>query len=146
LKSTVRKRKSPYAQTNGLKLNTLRISAMQYLRNTPNIIRFVLVWFALSVGVAIASPIVQPKAMDMVCTSTGSMKLVVQGDGDSSTFESPTLDCPLCATICAPPPALNTALTQPSPLSHALLPLVAAHIASLTAPPLPSRGPPTFPT
>jgi hypothetical protein len=128
------------------KMRALRIFAMQYLRNTTNIIRFVLVWFALSVGVAIASPIVQPKAMDMVCTSTGSMKLVVQGDGDSSTFESPTLDCPLCATICAPPPALNTALTQPSPLSHALLPLVAAHIASLTAPPLPSRGPPTFPT
>jgi hypothetical protein len=33
---------------------------MQYLRNTSNIIRFVLVWFALSVGVAIASPMVQP--------------------------------------------------------------------------------------
>jgi hypothetical protein len=144
LKSTVRKRKSPYAQTNGLKLNALRISAMQYLRNTPNIIRFVLVWFALSVGVAIASPIVQPKAMDMVCTSTGSMKLVVQGDEDSSTSASSTLDCPLCASISAPPPALNTALSQPSPLSHALLPSVAAHIASLTAPPLPSRGPPTF--
>lgn len=117
---------------------------MQYLRNTANIIRFVLIWFALSLGVAIASPMVQPKAMDMVCTSTGSMKLVAQGDEDSSTFASPTLDCPLCATICAPPPALNTALTQPSPLSHALLPTVAAHIASLTAPPLPSRGPPTF--
>jgi len=121
-----------------------RIFFMQYLRNTANIIRFVLVWFALSVGVAIASPMVQPKAMDMVCSSTGSMKLVAQGDEDSSTFASPTLDCPLCATTCAPPPALITALTQPSPLSHALLPTVAAHIASLTAPPLPSRGPPTF--
>jgi hypothetical protein len=117
---------------------------MQYLRNTSNIIRFVLVWFALSVGVAIASPMVQPNAMDMVCTSTGSMKLVVQGDADSSTSASPTLDCPLCASISAPPSALNTALSQPSPLSHALLPSVAAHIASLTAPPLPSRGPPTF--
>ena len=117
---------------------------MQYLRNTPNIIRFVLVWFALSLGVAIASPMVQPKAVDMVCTSTGSMKLVVQGDEDSSTSVAPTLDCPFCATVSAPPSAFNTALSQPSPLSHALLPLVAAHIASLTAPPLPSRGPPTF--
>jgi len=34
---------------------------MQYLRNTTHIIRFVLVWFALSVGVAIASPMVQPR-------------------------------------------------------------------------------------
>jgi len=144
LKSTVCKRKPLYAQTNGLKLHTLRILDMQYLRNTTNIIRCVLVWFALSVGVAIASPMVQPKAMDMVCTSTGSMKLVVQGDDDSSTSAEPTLDCPLCATVVAPPPAFNTTLTQPSPLSHALLPIAAAHIASLTAPPLPSRGPPTF--
>lgn len=124
--------------------STVKIFSMQYLRNTSNIIRLVLVWFALSVGVAIASPIVQPKAMDMVCTSTGSMKLVVQGDEDGSISSSPTLDCPLCAGIGAFPSALNTALTQPSPLSHALLPTVAAHIASLTAPPLPSRGPPTF--
>ena len=117
---------------------------MQYLRNTQQIIRLVLVWFALSVGVAIASPWVQPKAMDMVCTSTGSMKLVVQGDEDSTSSDALTLDCPLCATFIAPPPEFNTTLTQPSPLSHALLPIAAAHIASLTAPPLPSRGPPTF--
>jgi len=124
--------------------SAVKIFLMQFLRNTTNIIRFVLVWFALSLGVAIASPIVQPKALDMVCTSTGSMKLVVQGDEDSSYSVSPTLDCPLCATVSAPPTVLNTALTQPSPLSHALLPAVAAHIASLVAPPLPSRGPPTF--
>jgi hypothetical protein len=124
--------------------NLHRIFFMQYLRNTTHIIRFVLVWFALSVGVTIASPMVQPKAMDMVCTSAGNMKLVVQGDDDSSTSFSPTLDCPLCANICAPPPALNTALSQPSPLSYALLPIASAHIASLSAPPLPSRGPPTF--
>ena len=117
---------------------------MQYLRNTTHIIRFVLVWFALSVGVAIASPMVQPKAMDMVCISTGSMKLVVQGDDDDAKSASSTLDCPLCANIIAPTSAFNTSLTHASPLSHALLPHVAAHIASLTAPPLPSRGPPSF--
>jgi hypothetical protein len=117
---------------------------MQFLRNATRIIHFVLVWFALSVSVAIASPLVQLKAIDIVCTSTGSMKLVVQSDEYNSTSASPSLDCPLCASISATPPAFNTALTQPSPLSHALLPHVAALIASLTAPPLPSRGPPTF--
>ncbi len=54
-----------------------------------------------------------------------------------------TMDCPLCAGIGAPPPVFNTTLTQPSPLSFALLPIEAARIASATAPPLPSRGPPT---
>ena len=121
---------------------------MQQLRHALQLTRFVLVWFALSMGVAIASPVVNPQGMDLVCTSTGSMKLVVQGqdngDGEAATASSHTLDCPLCASMSAPPPALNTSLTQPSPLAHALQPLVAAHIAAITAPPLPSRGPPAL--
>lgn len=113
---------------------------MQHLRNALQLARFVLVWFALSVGVAIASPVVSPKTMDLVCSSMGSMKLVVQGDDDVASGH--TLDCPLCASISAPPPALNTTLTQPSPLSHAVQPIEVARIALATAPPLPSRGPP----
>jgi hypothetical protein len=119
-----------------------RISTMQMLRHSLHITRLVLVWFALSVGVAIASPVLNPKGVDMVCTGTGMMKLVVQGDDDSTTSVK-TMDCPLCAGIGAPPPEFNTSLTQPSPLSFALLPIEAARIASATAPPLPSRGPPT---
>lgn len=113
---------------------------MQHLRHAIFLTRCVLVWFVLSLGVAVASPMVNPKAMDLVCTSTGSMKLVVQDDDNASH----TLDCPLCASIVAPPHALHTGLSQPSPLAHALLPLQAAHIASVTAPPLPSRGPPAL--
>ena len=125
-----------------------RICAMFYLRHAIQLTRFVLVWFALSIGVAIASPVVNPQVMDLVCTSTGSMKLVVQdqnnGDGEGVAASSHTLDCPLCASISAPSPVLNTSLTQPSPLAHALQPLAAAHIAAITAPPLPSRGPPAL--
>ena len=120
-----------------------RISVMQYLRNALQLTRFVLVWFALSVGVAIASPVVNPKAMDLVCSSSGSMKLVVQGD-DEGVASSHTLDCPLCASLGAPPPAINTALTQPSPLAHVMQPIAAAQIAVISAPPLPSRGPPVL--
>mgnify|MGYP006870543190 FL=1 len=115
---------------------------MQSLRLAIQLTRLVLVWFVLSVGVAIASPIVHPQGMDMVCTSTGSMKLVVSADEQDTA--SRTLDCPLCASINAPPPAFNTTLTQPAPLAHALRPIVAAHIAAITAPPLPSRGPPAL--
>ena len=114
---------------------------MQHLRHAIHLSRLVLVWFALSVGVAIASPIVNPKVVDMVCTGTGSMKLVVQGDDDGS-LTAQTMDCPLCMSITTPPPEFNTTLTQPSPLAHATQPIAAAHIAALTAPPLPSRGPP----
>ena len=115
---------------------------MQQLRHAIQLARLVLVWFALSVGVAIASPVLNPKGVDMVCTGTGVMKLVVQGD-DDSTASAKSMDCPLCMSITAPPPEFNTSLTQPSPLAHAVQPLVAAHIAAITAPPLPSRGPPS---
>ena len=116
---------------------------MQQLRSALNITRLVLVWFVLSVGVAIASPVLNPKGVDMVCTGTGMMKLVVQGDDDSAA-SAKTMDCPLCMSITPPPPEFNTTLTQPSPLAHVMQPLAAAHIAAITAPPLPSRGPPAL--
>jgi hypothetical protein len=53
------------------------------------------------------------------------------------------MDCPLCASVAAPLLRLNALLIRPSALTHALQPLAAAHIAALTAPPLPSRGPPS---
>jgi hypothetical protein len=126
-----------------LVLALVRIKRMNHFRNAIQITRLVLVWFALSVGVAIASPVLNPKGMDMVCTGTGMMKLVVQGD-DDSVVSAKSMDCPLCMSISAPPPQFNTTLTQPSPLAHAVQPIAAAHIAAITAPPLPSRGPPAL--
>jgi hypothetical protein len=116
---------------------------MQSLRNAKFITRLVLVWFALFLGSAIASTIVNPGNMQMVCTSGGSMKLV-DSDGKSDFKASANLDCPLCVAITTPPSAPQAYLENISLLSHALRPITAAHIASLTAPPLPSRGPPYF--
>jgi hypothetical protein len=124
-------------------LTCVIILTMQQLRNALHIARLVLVWFALSVGVAVASPVLNPKSMDVVCTGTGIMKLVVQGD-DDNTASAKTMDCPLCMSITAPPSEFNATLTQPSPLAHAVQPIAAAHIAAITAPPLPSRGPPAL--
>jgi hypothetical protein len=117
---------------------------MQYLRNAKFITRLVLVWFALFLGTAIASSIVQPGNLQMVCSVGGSMKLVDSTDGSDELKVATNLDCPLCAAISAPPLANTAYLVKPSPLAHALQPLQLAHIASVTAPPLPSRGPPTF--
>ena len=117
---------------------------MQALRNTRHIVRLVLAWFVLSMGVAVASPVVNPQSLDLVCTTGGAMKLVVVGDDDSQTASSShTLDCPLCASLSAPPVPGQSTLPAPSSLAHALQPVVAARIAAVTAPPLPSRGPPS---
>ena len=117
---------------------------MQTLRHAHQLTRFVLVWFALALGVAMASPLVSPKSIDMVCASGGVMKLVVTDEGDEAQAANPSLDCPLCMGLAFPPAPVAAASIKPSPLSHALQPIAAAHIASATAPPLPSRGPPAL--
>ena len=56
------------------------IHRMQVLRNAHLLARFVLVWFALSIGAAIASPLIQPKDILLICTGSGAMKVLVQAD------------------------------------------------------------------
>lgn len=108
--------------------------------------RLLLAWFALVLGAAIASPIVQPQAVETICSGAGHFKLLFKSaDGDlreESASKASTLDCPLCAGLGAAPPPARAAALPPDALAHTLHPLIAAHIASLTAPPLPSRGPP----
>jgi hypothetical protein len=116
---------------------------MQTLRRAHFLARFVLVWFALALGAAIASPIVKPQSMELVCSAGGAVKLVVSDDGAPAP-SGHTLDCPLCMISSAPPPALQLQVEPQQPLVHALRPIPAAHIAGRTAAPLPARGPPAF--
>ena len=117
---------------------------MQAFRQLRHLTRFVLVWFALSFGVAIASSLVAPKATELVCTSGGMLKIVDVDGTDSAAPSHGQLDCALCLPVALPPAPCAVPLVQVSPLSHALQPVAAAHIASATAPPLPSRGPPAL--
>lgn len=118
---------------------------MQTLRRARSFACLLLVWFALSLGVAIASPLVKPQAMELVCSGTGAMKLLVKTDEGARELSGHTLDCPLCATASAPPPAVRPSVEPLQPLAHALRPMPAAHIAARSAAPLPPRGPPLLP-
>jgi hypothetical protein len=108
--------------------------------------RLVLAWFALALGAAIASSIVQPQSVETICSGAGHFKwLIKSADGDlqeENASKAATLDCPLCAGLGTAPPSEHATALPPDALAHALHPLFAAHIASLSAPPLPSRGPP----
>lgn len=117
---------------------------MQSLRNAKILARLVLVWFALFIGAAIASPLVKPTDLQMVCSASGGMKMVMTTDDGSEASTTASMDCPLCASGVALLPTADASSLQVSPLAQALQPIAAAHIASLTAPPLPSRGPPVF--
>jgi len=107
--------------------------------------RGVLLWFMLSMGVAIASPIVHPQAMELVCSSAGAIKVIVQADDGAQELGASHMDCPLCVLTGAPPPVAALAnLPVIQPLGHAVQPIPAARIAAATRAPLPARGPPAF--
>ena len=114
---------------------------MQALRQASFLMRLVLEWFALSLGVAIASPLLHPVAMEMVCTASGATKLVVQGD-DGTAAHNPTLDCPLCALLDAPPPVRSLAAATAAPHAQLVAAIPATRVAAAAAAPLPARGPP----
>ena len=115
---------------------------MQVFRNVPLIARFVLVWFALSIGVAMASPMIKPQPMEVICTGSGAMKVLVQTDEGSQELVTVSMDCPLCATFGAPPPLASPAVAPALPLSYLTHGTPAARLAGRTAAPLPARGPP----
>jgi hypothetical protein len=115
---------------------------MHTLRTAKLVTCLVLVWFALFVGASIASPMVGAGNLQMVCSGDGGMKMVDSGDDEGAVKPSARMDCPLCVSVAPPPPADASPAVLASPLAHAMQPVAAAHIASATAPPLPSRGPP----
>lgn len=113
-----------------------------FRRPGVGLIRFFLLWFVLAIGAAIASPVIQPQAMELVCSSGGTVKLIVQTDDGAQEMSPSHLDCPLCL-LSGPPAEHDTARQVLSlPLARATQSIPSARIAAATASPLPARGPP----
>jgi hypothetical protein len=118
---------------------------MQTLRNFTLLARFVLACMVLSMGVAVASPLVKPQNAVLVCTGAGVMKVLITADDGTITEQgSTTMDCPLCVAAGAPPPVVTVKAEPLQPLAYALQSIPSAHIAARTAAPLPARGPPNL--
>ena len=114
---------------------------MQSLRSRSWLARLFLAWFALTLGAAVASPLVHPQSFELICTASGDIRMVALDDG--SPMGHHQLDCPMCLSAGTPPPAAaQPPAARQLALAHALRPLQAAHIASVTRAPLPARGPP----
>jgi hypothetical protein len=120
--------------------------SLQSLRNAHRLTRFVLVWFALFVGAAVASPLIKPEAVHLVCSAIGGVKLVqVDAAGaDADAAAHTALDCPACLPLIAPPAADVFAPLPTGHLPHVLQPLPAARLASLLGQPWQARAPPLF--
>jgi hypothetical protein len=133
----------PEATLNGVAFFLSDIILSMFKADTHRFLAIlVLVWFALFIGVAIASPILNPTETQMVCSSAGGMKMVASGEEGVDAKLTANMDCPLCAPVHVPLQACNTSFDHASPLAHSLHPIAAELIAAHTAPPLPSRGPP----
>jgi len=80
---------------------------MQTLRNAHFLARLVLVWFVLFVGVSVASPLVNPDGVQLVCSTAGSVKLVSSDAGAQSGLDDSErghgMHCPLCLPLAMPP-------------------------------------------
>ncbi|MFY9479231.1 MAG: hypothetical protein WAQ08_16430 [Aquabacterium sp.] len=118
---------------------------MQTLRPSPLLSRLIVAWFALALGVFSALPLSFPKSIDVVCTAGGGVKVIVANFDGKGGLSHHAVDCPLCLGAAMPLPEVPAVVgTRHQPLSYALKPTIAAHIASLVGAPFPPRGPPSF--
>lgn len=115
-------------------------------RMVHRLVRAVLLMYVLTLGVAMASPMIRSDAMSLICTSTG-YKLIGQTSGDSTPGKiqpgQHLLDCPLCTATGIPPAfSCEPVCEPPHTLSYATRSIPAARLASIVSAPLPARGPP----
>jgi len=109
---------------------------MQRLRQARTFARLVLAWFALALGVAIASPVLQGHPLQPVCTGGTIEWHAVDADGE----EASTLDCPLCVPLAPPAPDVRprtAGIAHAEPVPPSLPAPVAQALGSRLA-----RGPP----
>lgn len=116
---------------------------MQALRHAHFHARLVLAWFVLSLGVAVASPLVRTQGFTIVCSDMGAIKLLANSADGDAPWVAHTLDCPLCAQLLAPPlPAHRHGLPNAVPSA---LPqnIPAASVEDQRVVPFLARAPPT---
>ena len=105
---------------------------MEDLRRAHRLTCLILAWFALAMGVAIASPLIRPQSLELICTGTGSMALVTS-DAGTPNLSGHMQDCRMCVIGGAPPPAVVFAAhQQPDDQPAPALPFVVAARASDT--------------
>lgn len=117
---------------------------LQIVRRTSLAARLLLACWLLSIGVAIASPLVKPQALELICSGAGVVKLLLKTDDGKPQAANHALDCPLCAASSAPPPLARGAVAPMPALAYELRSRFSTHLASRTSAPPPARGPPAF--
>ena len=122
------------------------MASLQSLRESRSIVRWMLVWFALSIGVAVAAPVVNPQALTLICTTAGNVKFVAESVGDNADsapagMQVHTLDCVMCLPAGAPP--VTSAVLHPGSAALSLQPAaLPERLPARFAKAASARGPP----
>ncbi|MCD2515372.1 DUF2946 domain-containing protein [Massilia sp. G4R7] len=115
---------------------------MHILRTSLTLTRLVLAWFMLTVGVAVASPVISPQTLVLLCSHEGRKAVVIDADGQVVTASQASLDCPLCLPVVGAPPAPYMSLPAPVSTFAAPLHFSPSRYHAPAGAPLPARGPP----
>jgi hypothetical protein len=127
-----------------LSLRTMRRTSINafFLLRSVMLRRWIALAFLLGVAAAYASPVIQPRSLELLCSTNGAMKLISQtAQGDEASGD--VMHCGLCAPLAVPHPVTETPLFS-SALTYAVQRTAASALAALTRPPLPARGPPAL--
>lgn len=112
------------------------------LRSLSRLRWWIVVWCVLSLGAALASPIVQPHTVELICSGGSGATLVVHGENGPAPFDGPGADCAVCLLGAAPPlRPLQIAAPLPATAATPAPPPVALALPPTAAPP-PARAPP----
>lgn len=98
------------------------LSPMQTLRRLRWLARLVLAGFVMSMGVAVATPMLHPQALELICSGPGAVALRVQTDDGAKPQSGHQLDCPLCVQVGAPAPGLQADQPRLHPSAQACVP------------------------
>ena len=117
-------------------------TVMDFLRLLNRQRRWIVAWFFLSLGAALAAPMVQARTMELVCTGGNGLSLVVHSSDGKAAPDTLGMDCSLCLPSMEPPqPAVLTVPGWPITHSVPLPPPRVVAVAPTAAPP-PARAPP----
>lgn len=114
-------------------------------RHLVRLARTLLACFALALVAAAISPLLQPRALQVVCSADGQWRLLAGTDeGQPAPGGTHALDCALCLPAGAPAARLPALAPPPAPASRPRVLRAHAHRVRQTRAPLPPRGPPAW--
>jgi hypothetical protein len=124
-------------------IHLIRLYLCRVRRPSRVFIGLVLAWFALHLAVAVAAPLVNPQAVNLVCTASGALR-AVPGQGDEGQAQSnQIMSCPMCMLLDAPGESDVAAAWAVQQWDAPRVPVAkVAPILRVRATPISARGPP----